>query len=79
MDSTELKALRLARSESQTAFGRHFGVAQATIARWEAGSLPDSELVRAEVDRRVEELKGEGGLGALAPESVSTPAEEGAA
>ena len=50
----KIRALRLARQMNQTEFGELLGVTQASVSRWEKGSMPDPPLVA-----RLAEMAGE--------------------
>jgi len=50
----KIRAIRLARQMNQTEFGELLGVTQASVSRWEKGSMPDPPLVA-----RLAEMAGE--------------------
>ena len=56
MGSIDLKAIRERLGETQTEFGKRFGVKQPTIHRWENGELPDSGPARLLVDQFVNDM-----------------------
>ena len=55
--SDDLKRTREALGENQEAFGRHFGVDQSTIHRWEKGGIPTRGATAVAVDRVMLELR----------------------
>jgi DNA-binding transcriptional regulator YiaG len=53
----DVKAIRTALGETQEAFGRRFGVDQATIHRWESLGIPEHGAARAVMERFVADLQ----------------------
>jgi transcriptional regulator with XRE-family HTH domain len=53
----KIRALRLARQMNQTEFGELLGVTQASVSRWEKGSMPDPPLVARLAQMAGEEVR----------------------
>lgn len=52
----EIRAARELLGESQAAFGRRFGVDQATVHRWEKNGLPERGTAQVAVGNLLREL-----------------------